>query len=127
MGLRERAAADLLRILEDEDSGFGWPFTLTDPDGNSAELVGHSNDIGTTIDPDTGIPVLGRQASIAVALASLTAAGLGIPRPIASSSERPWVVTFDDIQGTAHTFKVATTAPDLGAGIVTCLLEAYVP
>lgn len=126
MSLRDQAAADLQTFLEDT-AGFGVPITVTDPAGTSVELTGFSTDIGETIDPETGTVVTGRSASVALSLARLTTEGLGIPRGIADGSGKPWVVTFDDIEGNAHTFKVSSSAPDRAAGIVTCMLEAYRP
>lgn len=124
MSLRERAAADLKVIVEDAN-GFGWPITVTDPFGATAALRGLSTDIGHTIDPETGIAVSGRRASIALAIASLTAAGLGIPRGIADAAGKPWVIVFNDIGGSPHTFKVCEAMPDRAIGVVTCILEAY--
>jgi hypothetical protein len=125
VSLRELAAADLKVILEDSATGFGWAITVTNPEGTEATLTGFSTDIGQTIDPDTGQAVSGRRASVAIAIASLTDAGLGLPRSIADSGSRPWVIVFDDIHGTSHRFKVAESMPDRAAGVVTCLLEAY--
>ena len=127
MSLRDQAAADLRVILEDSVGGFGWPITVTSPEGVTASLVGFSNDIAQTIDPETGIAVSGRSASIALAIASLTAAGLGLPRSIADGARYPWRVTFNDIGGTSHTFKVSEAMPDRAIGAVTCTLEAYKP
>lgn len=124
MSLRTQVAADLKTILEDTD-GFGWAITVTDPAGTSASLTGLSTDIGLLIDPETGIAVSGRRASIAIALASLSAASLSIPAGVASPSSKPWVVTFADVAGTSHTFKIQEAMPDRAAGVVTCILEAY--
>lgn len=126
MSLRELAAADLRGIVEDT-AGFGWAVSLTDPAGVTASLTGLSTDIGQTIDPETGVAVSGRRASIALTLASLDGAGLGIPRAISDGASKPWVVTFADIGGTAHTYKVCEAMPDRALGVVTCLLEAYKP
>ena len=124
MGLRAQAATDLATITADTD-GFGWPITVIDPDGTSAALTGLSSDIGHTIEPDTGMVVSGRLASVALAISALTAAGLGIPRGIADSDSRPWRVTFEDSAGIEHTFKVAESRPDRALGVVVCLLEVY--
>ncbi len=125
MGLRETAEADLAHILEDKTAGFGWDITVTDPAGTSVLLVGYSNDIGMSIDPDTGVAVSGRRASVALRISSLTTAGLGIPKGIIDATSKPWRVTFNDIEGTSHTFKVQESHPDRALGVVTCLLELY--
>jgi len=124
MGLREQAVLDAQAFLEDEN-GFGWPIAVTNPDGVDAEMIGFSNDIATAIDPETGMAISGRTASVALSLRSLDDNALGIPRGIADSEKAPWVIQFDDILGNAHTFKVKEANPDRALGIVTCTLEAY--
>lgn len=124
-GLRDIAATDNVAILEDDVGGFGWPITVTDPDGTVGALVGMSNDIAQVIDPDTGVAVSGRSASVSIAISSLTAEGLGLPVGIADKSKKPWLVAFDDINGNAHTFKVQQSNPDRTIGDVVCLLEAW--
>lgn len=126
MGLREQAAADLQAIVE-STAQFGWPITVTNPAGLAVELTGLSTDIHTTIDPETGQAVSGRRASVALALARLTSSGLGMPKAVADAASKPWVVTFNDIEGMAHTFKVCEAVPDRAIGVVVCMLEAYRP
>lgn len=121
MGLREQAALDCRSILEDSTFGFGWPFTLTSPEGVVAELVGFTTDIGQTIDPDTGQAVAGRKASVAVSLRSLVT----MPVAIADSDSKPWVVTFNDIQGVSRDWKIIEVLPDRAIACVVLLLEAY--
>ena len=125
MSLRELAEADLGVILGDNTAGFGWPITVTDPEDRSAVLVGFTNDIGQLIDPDTGVAVSGRQASIALRMTSLLAAGLGLPKNIAAVDRKPWRIAFDDVVGETHRFKVIESMPDRALGVVTCLLELY--
>jgi hypothetical protein len=125
MGLRDLAEADLGRILEDAETGFGYPITLTDPLGKVLRLVGFSNDIAQVIDPDTGQIVSGRSASVALRVSTIIAAGLDLPRGIANSSSKPWVVEFDDLLGTPHKFKVFQSNPDRTIGMITLILESY--
>lgn len=126
MSLRDLAERDLGRILEDSATGFGWPITLTDPAGlTDPGLVGFSDDISQTIDPDTGELVSGRLASVALRISSLIAAGFTVPRGVPDQASKPWVVTFNDINGTAHTFKVRQANPDRALGMVVCILEGY--
>lgn len=124
MSLREQAAADLQGFLEDA-AGFGWPITLTSPAGESYELTGLSTDIGQTIDPETGMAVTGRRASVAISTRRLESLGLALPRNIADGASRPWTVRFADIGGKSHLYKVSEAMPDRAVGVVTCLLEAY--
>jgi hypothetical protein len=125
MSLRQLAEADLGVILEDSATGFGWPISVTDPDGNVGSLTGFSDDIAQVIDPDTGQAVSGRLASVALRISSLALAGLTLPRGIADTGSKPWVVEFDDINGNAYKFKVAQSNPDRALGLVTLLLELY--
>ena len=125
MSLRAVAEADLAKIMENDTTGFGWPITVTDPDGNTAALTGLSDDISQIIDPDTGQAVSGRLASVAIRIGLLTEKGLGLPKGISDASLKPWLVAFDDINGTPYQFKVAQSNPDRAAGRVTCLLESY--
>lgn len=127
MGLREQAEQDLGTILE--DTGDSWPITLTAPDGSIGTLTGLSDDIAQVVDPDTGQAVSGRVASIAIRIGHINAKlpGKGIPVGIADGAIKPWVVTFDDINGNAFTFKVQQSNPDRILGLVTCLLETYTP
>lgn len=124
MSLRELAEQDLAVVLEN-GSDFGWPITVTDPDGLSGSLTGSSTDIAQVIDPDTGEAVSGRMAAVTLRISSLTAAGLGLPVAIADSTGLPWRVTFDDINGTPYTFLVAQSNPDRALGVVTCILRIY--
>lgn len=125
MNLRQQAAADLLGILEDTAAGFGWPIVVRNPAGTEHAMTGFSADISQTIDPQTGVAVAGRVASVALPIARLLAADLGVPRNVAPNDRKPWVVAFDDIHGRPHRFKVQSARPDLSAGIVVCTLELY--
>lgn len=112
-------------ILEDGATGFGWPITITDPTGATANLMGYSNDIAQIIDPDTGQAVSGRLASAVLRISSLIAAGLALPVAIADASIKPWLIAFDDINGNPYVFKVSESNPDRATGVVVCLLEGY--
>ena len=126
MGLRDQAERDLGFILEDSATGFGWPITLTTPNGSQSTFTGFSDDIAQAIDPDTGQAVSGRYASAALRLSSLYLAGFSLPQGIADASSAPWLVTFNDINGLGpYVFKVQESNPDRALGIVTLLLESF--
>jgi len=125
MSLRVQAREDARSFLN-ERSEFGWPILVRNPSGLAVQLCGFSTDIGETIDPDTGQAVSGRRASVALHIADCMCSGLqDIPRGIADSGSKPWIVTFDDILGKPHDFKVLETLPDRAIGIVVCMLEIY--
>ena len=126
MGLREQAEADLGLILEDKDRGFGYDIILTDPSGTVRPLTGFSVDISQIIDPETGIAVSGRLASVAIRTSTIIAAGLTLPRGIADAGIKPWIVQFNDINGNPFTFKVSQSNPDRALGLITLMLELYV-
>lgn len=123
MSLRTLAENDLSFILEDKVNGFGWDMILRNPNGETQNLVGFSNDISQAIDPDTGQLVSGRSATVALRMSTLT---IGIPRGITNTSSKPYVVIFNDINGNSYTFKVQQSNPDRTIGVITLLLEAYI-
>ena len=126
MSLRLEIEADLAETMEDEDCGFAWPITLIDPGQNtSSGLYGLSTDISQAIDPDTGLLMTGRSASVSLRMSTLKSQGFSIPRGIADETLKPWVVKFNDILGTECTFKIFKTEPDYAMGLVVCFLENY--
>jgi len=125
MSLRQIAELDLGLILEDSVTGFGYSIVLTDPSGKVRPFTGFSDDISQIIDPDTGEAVSGRLASVAIRTSSLYAAGLSLPVGISDAGSKPWIVEFDDINGTACKFKVSQSNPDRALGLITLLLELY--
>lgn len=125
-GLRDIASADLAKILGDTSTGFGRNTQVTNPSGVSAPVVGFSTDVSTAIDPDTGMLISGRTASVAFHFSALRLAGfIDNPRGVADNKSRPWVVEFNDIEGNPHKFKVFRSNPDRAAGMITLELEAY--
>jgi len=130
MNLRLQAELDLATTLEDNTSGFGWPIRVTDPTGfvNPDPIYGMSNDIGLVIDPDTGTAISGRFASVTLRISTLIAAGFAsLPRAVSSEDLKPWLMSFDDINGNNYVFKVKSSMPDRGLGIISVTLEKYVP
>lgn len=125
MGLREIAAQDLRTILNDVN-GFSWPIKLTNPSGLIKSLNGFSNDIAQAIDPDTGLIVTGRTATIAISEADMLALGFKqLPDAIADTSKKPWLVEFDNLNGKTNKFKITESAPDGTLGNIVCLLSTY--
>lgn len=124
MGLREIAESDLGKILEDPDY-FGWDVSIIDPSGKTDSLIGFSGDIGFMIDPDTGQSISGRYAEVNLRISTLFSKGFTLPRGISDPNSRPWVITFNDLYGNAHTFKVFRSMPDRTLGFITCVLEKY--
>lgn len=128
MNLRELATRDLGVINADINGGFAWPIVLEAPDGFTSPepLTGFSQDIGQVIDPDTGVLVSGRLASVSLPIAAIKAAGyVGLPRNIPDAASAPWVVRFNDLGGDSHAFKVSESMPDRTLGNIVLILEAY--
>ena len=125
MSLRTLAESDLTTIVNDQSNGFGWPVTITDPSETSASLSGFSNDVSLAIDPETGQLVSSRIVTVSLVISDLIEAGLSLPRNIADSTSKPWIVTFDDINGNSYTFKVKESNPDRALGLVVLILERY--
>lgn len=121
MNLRAEAAIDAKAILEDADAGFGWPLTLTSPAGVPSYLTGFTTDVAEGIDPETGLAVSGRRASVAISLLGLPE----LPTAVPERTRRPWVVTFDDVTAAATTWKVVEVKPDRALGVVVLMLEGY--
>ncbi|BAV81052.1 hypothetical protein [Vibrio phage CKB-S1] len=122
MNLRQLAERDLAITLEDADHGFGWPVTLTDPNGVSANLTAQSQDIGLVVDPDTGVAVSGRTATAVLRISSIVRAGLVVPEGEPSSRRNPWRLSTTDTNGNTVTFKVDYSASDRILGTVTLQL-----
>jgi hypothetical protein len=122
--LLDEAAADLREILNDVDGGFATPITITNPEGVSAVVNGLQTDIGLSIDPETGLSVSGRRASVAVSLADLAEAGLAIPENVPEKTRTPWLVEWTPPTGAAQVMKVTDTQPDK-LGCVVLQLERY--
>jgi len=128
MGLRAQAASDAKKILNDDTNGAGVAINLYDPTAPTVAVafVGWSNDIALLIDPDTDDYISGRRATVALSLTDILAAGLsGVPDHVPDTTGRPWVVAFDDLNGTTHTFKVAKSHPDRGVNLLVLDLEVY--
>lgn len=125
MNLRILAERDLGAILEDSTTGFGWDIILTAPNGARHSFTGFSDDIAQVIDPETGVVVSGRLASVALRISSLQLAGLETPRAISDTGSKPWAVEFLDVNGLPHRFKIIQSNPDRALGLVTLILEIY--
>jgi hypothetical protein len=97
---------------------------LTDPDGLSATVRGLYRDIGQSIDPETGITVVGRTASVVVSRAALAAVGLDVPAGVPQRDRKPWLAEVTSRSGDVLVFKVANRMPD-ELGTVVLQLEVY--
>ena len=118
MDLQRLAESDLAFTLE----GDGQRVTLVNPDGVGAELNAISCDISLMIDPDTGVPVSGRNANAALRIASITAAGLTMPQGIEDGATVPWLVMYETVTGEMITAKVLASNPDRAVGVITLKL-----
>lgn len=125
MGLREQAEQAFREIMSDND-GAVWPVTLVNPAGViSAPFNGRTNDIHLMIDPNTGMAVSGRQASVVISWREIQDSGLGTPEGIADGTAKPWLARFDDLYGASYEFKIRETHPDRDIGSLVCILEVW--
>jgi hypothetical protein len=125
VNLWDLANADNRAILENVSGGFGRSITLTDPSGTSAVLSGMGQDIGLTIDPQTGDAISGRRASAALPIAAILEAGLGQPVGVVDAASKPWLLAIQlPSEPAPRTFKIVETWPDR-LGCIVCFLEAY--
>lgn len=76
--LLDRAQNMAARILS---GGFGVPVRVVSPAGQAVTVVGLVSDVGVTLDPSTGMSILGRRVSVSLPVAPLLAANLGFPEP----------------------------------------------
>ena len=126
MNFLEIAQQDKAFTLKDSEFGFGTVITLTDPDLLSANVTGRANDIFFSIDPNTGVAVSGRTATIAVDMQELEDKGFStLPKGESDKTKKPWIVEYTDQLGKSYTFKVLEGNPDRTLGIVLCTLEFY--
>ena len=125
MSLRTTVHADLRAIMSDTTSGPGRTVVLIDPDNRTRTVTGISNDISQVIDPETGVPVSGRSAVVSFMIADLIAAGFGVPVGVADEDIKPWRVSYTDLFGVTHRFKIIHADPDRTLGIITCTLGVH--
>lgn len=107
-----------------DTTSFGVAMVLRNPDNETLEINGLENDIGLSIDPETGVAVAGRKASVAVSYQDLLDGGFELPENIPDDTETPWLVTWTPMSGGPQTMKIVGTIPDK-LGIVVLQLEAY--
>lgn len=120
MSLRVIAADDFERIVTNTRE-FAWPITLIDPVGVETPLQGFSQDVHMMIDPGTGDIVSGRRATVALPMRQLDAENL----PTEQGEGDPWLVTFNDILGSARTFQVIESKPDRVIGNLVLVLGGW--
>lgn len=123
MNIRKMAEMDLAVTLEDSENGFGMPATLTDIAGNSAVLNIQSGDVHLLFDPGGEVRVNSRTAHASVRIASLTAAGLEMPKAQPDQDKNPYIFEFADANGVSRKFIASQPSPDRTLGIVTVILE----
>ena len=123
MKLREMAEKDLALTLEDSKNGFAIPATISDTQGASAVLNVQAGDIHLLFDPGGEVKVNSRLAHVSVRIASLTAAGLELPKAQPDQSKNPYIFEFADANGVVRKYIVSQASPDRTLGLVTVILE----
>jgi hypothetical protein len=112
------------RGLLTNTTDFAVAVTLRDPQYRTLQTSGIAQDIGLSIDPETGTQVLGRRASVAIPTQDLLEAGWSIPEGEPREDEKPWLVTWTPPAGAAQTMRVVGAQPDK-LGVTVLLLEAW--
>ncbi len=125
MNLRELAAADHRLLVEDVADGFGRELTFVDPKGTTGTVNGYWNNIGQAIDLQSGTLVAGTVAFVRVTLGALAENGFGIPEAIADKTRKAWTVSFQDMAGRRHDYKINEVRVDRSVNAVDCYLENY--
>jgi hypothetical protein len=122
VSVADLAALDFASILNTD----GGTVTLQAPDARVATLRANTQDISHAIDPQTGMTVSGRTASVALSLVDLLAANMAPCAVSDNKASKPWVVRFTEtVSGVQHTFKVQETKPDRTIGALILILEIY--
>lgn len=122
MSLADIASVDLRNIL----NGDGDDVTLQSPDGTTAKFLANTQDISHAIDPQTGMLISGRTATVALSQIDLLAMNMAPCAVADTKSSKPWVVRFrETVSGVEHTFKVQETRPDRTIGALILILEFY--
>lgn len=116
--------ASTARDILSNTADFAVSMVVTSPEGRKVTVAGIAADIGLSIDPETGVSIAGRKASVAISSALLAENGLELPRNIPENDKRPWVVEWTPPTGPAQKMKVVSTIPDK-LGVVILQLEKY--
>jgi hypothetical protein len=117
MNLLELAEENLEFILEDANTGTGIKVVLISPAGtrfgDAGEIIGESNDIGFSIDPETGTAFQGRTIEVNLRLSKVLSAAGVIPG-------KNWKVEIrqPNGEGTTWTFAVSSAPVDRTLGII---------
>lgn len=115
-GLRVVAHRDMGRIIDD-DAGFKWLCTVTDPSGVVyPDIPCRSNDVHLVVDPGTQQVFIGRQVTIVFYKDDLIALGIGGIEGVIDEDKKPWVIDVLDIHGVNCTLKVVAKHPDASLG-----------
>ena len=125
MNIRQLAQTHLAKILDSDSIGNSQSVFLTSPANVTETIEASTSDVSSLIDPQTGVAVRGRHATITIRIGLLTERGLEIPRGTEDTTKKPWLVSFDDINGDRWEFKVDDSHIDRTLGIVTCDLGLW--
>lgn len=115
MSLFEDAARDYQEIHNDE-IGALVECQITSPDGVSEYFSCRMSDISQTVDRNNRERTTGRMVSVSVSILDLKDVGFENIRGVAKKTEKPWIVSYENLLCVEETYKVAETAPDKGLG-----------
>lgn len=123
MNIRSLAESDLAVTIGDAAAGFGQPVTVTNPSGDSLQVIAQTGDATMIQTPDTGEPFVARKAHAAIRISDLQ--DLGMPEAIQDPDRKPWTVLVTGLDGTQILTRIVEALPDRTLGLVLCILERY--
>jgi hypothetical protein len=122
VSLYDRARLDSARILN-SPQGFTVPVVLTSPTNVEYSLRGFFIDVNLDIDPQTGLPIVGRKAAITVSVYDANGEEQLVDENPADTAGR-WLATFTNTVGETVTYSCAEKPMyDRTLGQITLLLK----
>jgi hypothetical protein len=123
MGLMQQARADLLQIVSNEKE-WGIPVVFSAPDNKTVTATCLVKKHHLSINGD-GVPVNGKNATISVAEASLTALTYPIRNAAGEVNLNGHKVAWPDSTGKVSSYMIREWFPDETLGLIVCILDDF--
>lgn len=125
MSLRTTAANDFKKITQNLKE-WGLKLTITAPDDSTFDVIGLATDISLKVDPDTGLVVSGRKASVAISLDQFRANDITeVPSMRPDQSGKPYRISFTSEDGNTYNFSIRESIPDRTLDQVVLILQQW--